>query len=59
MQVILICLLSRQWQESEGGMPDDQYVPLNRQQERDLNRRAFAAKQGIDKSVEEKSRLWW
>ena len=46
---------SRQWQESEGGMPDDQYVPLNRQQERDLNRRAFAAKQGIDKSVEEKA----
>ena len=46
---------SREWQESEGGMPDDQYVPLNRQQERDLNRRAFAAKQGIDKSVEEKA----
>ena len=46
---------SREWQESEGGMPSDQYVPLNRQQERDLNRRAFAAKQGIDKSVEEKA----
>ena len=48
---------SREWQESEGGMPDDQYVPLNRQQGRDLNRRAMTARQGIDKSVEEKANL--
>lgn len=48
---------SREWQESEGGMPDDQYVPLNRQQERDLDRRAMAARQGINKSVEEKANL--
>ena len=45
-------MASRQWQKSEGGMPDDQYVPLNRQQERDLNRRAMAAKQGVDKSTD-------
>ena len=45
-------MASRQWQESEGGMPDDQYVPLNRQQERDLNRRAMAARQGVDKSTD-------
>ena len=44
---------ARQWQKVEGGMPDDQYMPLNRQQERDLNRRAFAAKQGVDESTDE------
>ena len=46
-------MAARQWQETQGGMPDDQYQPMNRQQERDLNRRAFAAKQGVDASTEE------
>ena len=44
---------ARQWQPTQGGMPDDQYQPMNRQEERALNRRAFAAKQGVDASTEE------
>ena len=46
-------MAARQWQETQGGMPDDQYQPMNRQEERALNRRAFAAKQGVNASTEE------
>ena len=44
---------SRQFQPTQGGWSWDRGQPLNRQQRRAVERKVMAAKQGVDKSVEE------
>ena len=48
---------SRQFQPTQGGWSWDRGQPLNRQERRSVERKVMAAKQGVDKSVEEGANL--